>query len=592
MANTTYDTIKNMKPAPWSKSTVADGNALNQNFLEPTHQKDLALATAIDQVKNTVDGYNETINNISNVADAAKTQATNAISAANEAQDDVEEMSDAVAEHGESIDTLNNNFNTLSAAVAGEAEAISNLQNNKQDKIYVDANTISGNGTNDSPYTVIGGNQKELEFVDSTTVTVHKDEQDDKIIYSFSAAGGGGGGTSYDMAWYPTVDAAGKIEWAWEQTTTAPPTANIKGPKGEDGPTGPDGKTPVLSANSYNLYWKYSDATSGWTNLGNFRGEQGETPHINPTNKHWYIGADDTGIVAEGKDGQDGTNGTNGADACPISAKSTEITNGHNVKIFYTSAANPDTNPLVDFNVMDGEDGHGSSDVFDNTTISGTGASDNPYGVNTDVLATHTWVENQHYIANVTANTTAFSGDGTSQNPLDLKINNPDSNKKYGYQPGTGWTEISEGGGGTDYDIIGNNGISAKKDTDNDRYEVGLSANYLQTVSATGVISGDGTSGSPLGLKAEVSEQLSKIEYKSTVTSGAGHNLSFKDGTDSNPITNFDFSAVDYMRNLSVTAYAPQRLVVVTGDNDIINNHATYSEGIYGTIFFVTSAHA
>ena len=101
-----------------------------------------------------------------------------------------------------------------------------------------------------------------------------------------------------------------------------------------------------------------------------------------------------------------------------------------------------------------------------------------------------------------------------------------------------------------------------------------------------------GTSGSPLGLKAEVSEQLSKIEYKSTVTSGAGHNLSFRDGTDSNPITNFNFSAVDYMRNLSVTAYAPQRLVVVTGDNDIINNHATYSEGIYGTIFFVTSAHA
>lgn len=282
MANTTYDTIKNMKPAPWSRSTVADGNALNQNFLEPTHQKDLTLAAAIDQVKNTVDGYNETINNISNVADAAKTQATNAISAANKAQDDVEalqttvtEISDAVSAHGESIETLDINFNTLSAAVAGEAEAITNLQNNKQDKIYVDANTISGNGTSASPYTVIGGNQKELEFVDSTTVAVHKDEQDDKIVYSFSAAGGGGGGTSYDMAWYPTVDTDGKIEWAWNPTTSAPPTANIKGPQGDTGPTGPDGKTPVLSANSYNLYWKYSDATTGWTNLGNFRGEQG-----------------------------------------------------------------------------------------------------------------------------------------------------------------------------------------------------------------------------------------------------------------------------------------------------------------------------
>lgn len=247
MANTTYDTIKNMKPAPWSKSTVADGNALNQNFLEPTHQKDLALATAIDQVKNTVDGYNETINDISNVANAAKTQATNAISAANEAQDDVEaiqatvtEMSDAVSAHGESIETLGNNFNTLSAAVAGEAEAITNLQNNKQDKIYVDANTISGNGTENSPYTVIGGNQKELEFVDSTTVTVHKDEQDDKIIYSFSAAGGGGG-TSYDYAWIPSVAENGDISWTWDEYTAAPETRNIKGPQGQPGIQGPAG---------------------------------------------------------------------------------------------------------------------------------------------------------------------------------------------------------------------------------------------------------------------------------------------------------------------------------------------------------------
>lgn len=248
MANTTYDTIKNMKPAPWSRSTVADGNALNQNFLEPTHQKDLTLADAIDQVKNTVDGYNETINNISNVADAAKTQATNAISAANEAQDDVEalqttvtNMSTAVTQHGNAIETLDNNFNTLSAAVASEAEAISNLQNNKQDKIYVDANTISGNGTNDSPYTVIGGNQKELEFVDSTTVTVHKDEQDDKIIYSFSAAGGGGGGTSYDMAWIPSVAQNGDISWTWGEYTTAPETRNIKGPEGQQGIQGPAG---------------------------------------------------------------------------------------------------------------------------------------------------------------------------------------------------------------------------------------------------------------------------------------------------------------------------------------------------------------
>ena len=43
-------------------------------------------------------------------------------------------------------------------------------------------------------------------------------------------------------------------------------------------------------------------------------GSDGITPHINPTTKHWMIGDEDTGIVAEGKDGEDGTNGTDGQD--------------------------------------------------------------------------------------------------------------------------------------------------------------------------------------------------------------------------------------------------------------------------------------
>lgn len=318
MANTTYDTIKNMKPAPWSRSTVADGNALNQNFLEPTHQKDLTLADAIDQVRNTVDGYNEIINNISNVADTAKSQAANAISAANEAQNDVEalqttvtNMSTAVTQHGNAIETLDNNFNTLSATVAGEAEAISNLQNNKQDKIYVDANTISGNGTENSPYTVIGGNQKELEFVDSTTVTVHKDEQDDKIIYSFSAAGGGGGGTSYDMAWYPTVDTVGNIAWEWNRTTTAPTATNIKGPQGERGPTGPQG-----------------------------------------------------------------ISGNKGNDATPITATTAAIAGGTQVTISYTSGGDP----LAQFNVLSGAQGASGANGFSPTVATATTAADDKTG--------------------------------------------------------------------------------------------------------------------------------------------------------------------------------------------------------------------
>ncbi len=150
MANTTYDTIKNMKPAPWSRSTVADGNALNQNFLEPTHQKDLTLAAAIDQVKNTVDGYNETINTINGIANNAKDLATEAIS-------EVNEVSTVVEEHQEALNTLNYNVNSLSSSMVEVVTDITNLENNKQDKIYVDPTTIAGSGTHDSPYTVIGG---------------------------------------------------------------------------------------------------------------------------------------------------------------------------------------------------------------------------------------------------------------------------------------------------------------------------------------------------------------------------------------------------------------------------------------------------
>lgn len=446
----TYESKINREPVQgWTRRTVADGDYLQSKTIQPLVNRDSILAKGLDDTNTLINGMSDKVDDVETKCNAQEALVKSL-------SGDVEDFCTSATEAFEQIK-------------ANEQTLVGNVESVQQS-----VKTLSGDIWN----------MNFMGFKDSTTVFVKEEIEQGKHMFSFSSVGGGGGGTSYDMAWYPSVDSTGKIEWTWNPTTSAPPTANIKGPKGEDGPTGPNGKTPELSANSYNLYWKYSDATSGWTDLGNFRGAQGVTPHIDSTDKHWYIGETDTGIVAEGKDGKDGTNGVAGADACPISAKSTDIENGHNVKIFYTSAANPDTNPLANFNVLNGQDG--SSIEFNtgtNATMSGTGASNDPYGVNTNVLATQTWVENQHYIANV--NTTAFSGDGTSQKPLDLKINNPDSNKKYGYKPGTGWTEISEGGGGTVYDIIGNNGISAKKDTANNKYEVGLSGSYLPTSGGT-----------------------------------------------------------------------------------------------------------
>ena len=68
------------------------------------------------------------------------------------------------------------------------------------------------------------------------------------------------------------------------------------------------------------------------------KGEDGITPHINQTNKHWVIGNTDTGIVAEGIDG--------------ISPTVTvlEIDGGHSVTI-------SDSSNSYTFNILNGEEG-------------------------------------------------------------------------------------------------------------------------------------------------------------------------------------------------------------------------------------------
>ena len=529
MATTYIENIDNLRPDSWTKNTAADGPTLTNSFLNPTHEKDQILARGIDTINSKLSTYDTKISNVNTRLDTVDTNINQVNSDLAEIDAELDEtkayVDTTVGGVVEGMETLNQNMEVLSGGVTALSDSISALNNKfeyeiehetsaKLEKVYVNEQ-LKGDGTQNNPIGI-----KTDHFPSpSALYGLKKNGQWEEIING----GGGGGGTS-DICWYPSISDTGEMSWQRSTSTVEPtPTqvipafsiersnnecnlqytydgttyhdlGNIKGDQGQQGD---DGKTPTFSADTTNahLKWKYTDGSNNWQDL-NFAvsgevGPEGFSPAVSiddtETGKHKVTITDKThpsqGQTFTVLDGEDGTDGAKGADACPISAKSTEITNGHNVKIFYTSATNPDTNPLADFNVMDGEDGHGSSDVFDDTTISGNGSQETPYGVDTNVLATHTWVENKHYIANVTVNTTAFSGDGTSQSPLDLKINNPNSNKKYGYQPGTGWTEISEGG--TVYDIIGNNGISAKKDTANDRYEVGLSGSYLPTLGGT-----------------------------------------------------------------------------------------------------------
>ena len=102
---------------------------------------------------------------------------------------------------------------------------------------------------------------------------------------------------------------------------------SLKGPKGDtgqqgiQGPAGQNGLTPTIDSTS--KHWMIGstdtgvvaegqDGQDGQNGTNGTNGVDGVTPHIDSSNKHWMIGTEDTGIVAEGQDGRDGTNGTNG----------------------------------------------------------------------------------------------------------------------------------------------------------------------------------------------------------------------------------------------------------------------------------------
>lgn len=118
--------------------------------------------------------------------------------------------------------------------------------------------------------------------------------------------------------------ADGTIEWPKDQVGVADYFKYIKGKDGTDGEDGQsafDQWKEMIAAGSvddpHNPGGKWSAANNTvqdfWKFLTGATGESGQTPHIG-SNGNWFIGSNDTGIEARGKDG---TNGTNGKDAVP-----------------------------------------------------------------------------------------------------------------------------------------------------------------------------------------------------------------------------------------------------------------------------------
>nr|DAF74960.1 MAG TPA: extracellular matrix protein [Caudoviricetes sp.] len=78
----------------------------------------------------------------------------------------------------------------------------------------------------------------------------------------------------------------------------------LKGDKGDTGPQGPKGDTGPAGPPG-------PAGPAGATGAAGADGADGVTPHIG-SNKHWFIGTQDTGVVAEGQDGATGAKGDPG----------------------------------------------------------------------------------------------------------------------------------------------------------------------------------------------------------------------------------------------------------------------------------------
>lgn len=429
-------------------------------------------------------------------------------------------------------------------------------------------------------------------------------EENRNLALTLSAVLEGGGGGVANAIWKPAVDQDGYLTWSWDtypDSARPPETVNIKGPRGEsgapgrdgtDGENGTDGKTPQIQINSSNAHWewRYSGA-SEWTDLGVVA----------------------SGAVGpQGIPGVSGASGAKGEDGVSPTVTTSEIP---------ASTAHPQGGTLVtitdktgphQFDVWNGINGEGATV----TLLDGSGIHVEQNGTNYTI-----GVSADYALRSELPDVTDMATKTWTSGELDKKLGPSD----------------------LDQYLTPAHGISGAWDSGNQEYNFGLWNDYeqaIQTVSARVMIpdsadvslkdkclvlrtkadgtvdgwtdfqnqsyskteadgrymrketdatlDGIGTSADKLRISDAVKNE---IRSKSTITSAAGNVFTVSGGSGTEPNKNFVYSGVNYKTNLSESTYSPQRLAVVTGDAEIINHYADYTEGVYGTIFFVTSAH-
>lgn len=143
-----------------------------------------------------------------------------------------------------------------------------------------------------------------------------------------------------------------------------------KGEPGKDGTNGKNGISPTVS----------TEQISGGNRVTFTYDDGSEIPATESI---------DVMSGVSGAPGKDGTNGTDGVSPYITIEHLVGSPAGTRVSIIDVNHSSED--PLT-FDVMNGRDGAGASYTFDSTTLSGNGNTE-PFGVNTDYIATQAWVE-------------------------------------------------------------------------------------------------------------------------------------------------------------------------------------------------------
>lgn len=212
--------------------------------------------------------------------------------------------------------------------------------------------------------------------------------------------------------------------WQWKYDDVTSQWADVPNTPAASGTKGADGIAPQVRINDETNYWEIStDNGSTWTSSNvsatgapgkngtdgepgkdGVDGKDGISPTVSTEqilggNRVTFIYNDGTSTKTESIDVMSGVSGEPGINGVSPTVSYSAIpgTPG-GITVIITDATHDAEHPLT-FDIKNGIDGTGATYVFDApNTISGEGTQNSPYGVNTDLIATQTWVGQRGYL--------------------------------------------------------------------------------------------------------------------------------------------------------------------------------------------------